>query len=65
MTSTRPFRFGPQAFTVSSGKEWLDIARRGEDLGYRTLFTTDHYFGPATSRTRPATGPSTSRRSPR
>ena len=46
MTSTRPFRFGLQAFTVSSGKEWLDIARRAEDLGYCTLFTTDHYFGP-------------------
>jgi probable F420-dependent oxidoreductase len=46
MTSSRPFRFGLQAFTVNSGKEWLDIARRAEGLGYCTLFTTDHYFGP-------------------
>jgi probable F420-dependent oxidoreductase len=47
MTSVpRPFRFGLQAFDAGSGKEWLDTARRAEDLGYCTLFTTDHYFGP-------------------
>jgi probable F420-dependent oxidoreductase len=43
---SRPFRFSVQAFEASSGKEWTDIARRAEDLGYSTLFTTDHYFGP-------------------
>ena len=42
----RPFRFAAQAFEAKSGKEWLDIARRTEALGYSTLFTTDHYFGP-------------------
>jgi len=41
-----PFRFAVQAFDATSGKEWFDIARRTEGLGYTTLFTTDHYFGP-------------------
>jgi probable F420-dependent oxidoreductase len=44
--SARPFRFSVQAFEASSGKEWTEIARRAEDLGYSALFTTDHYFGP-------------------
>ncbi len=44
--TTRPFRFGFQAFESSSGRQWLDLARRAEDLGYTTLFTTDHHFGP-------------------
>src|SRR6476659_1995546 len=44
--SSRPFRFSVQAFETSSGKEWTELARRAEDLGYSTLFTTDHYFGP-------------------
>ena len=42
----RPFRFAAQTFEARSGKEWTEIARRTEDLGYSTLFTTDHYFGP-------------------
>jgi probable F420-dependent oxidoreductase len=42
----RPFRFSVQAFEATSATEWTDIARRAEDLGYSTLFTTDHYFGP-------------------
>ena len=46
VAAPRPFRFGAQAFEAASGKEWLDIARRTEGLGYSTLFTTDHYFGP-------------------
>jgi probable F420-dependent oxidoreductase len=46
--SRRPFRFAAQAFEATSAKEWSDIARRVEDLGYSTLFTTDHYFGPGT-----------------
>ena len=44
--SPRPFRFAAQAFEAKSGKEWTELARRTEDLGYSTLFTTDHYFGP-------------------
>src|SRR5260370_32642544 len=42
----RPFRFSVQAFEADSGKQWIGVARRAEDLGYSTLFTTDHYFGP-------------------
>ena len=44
--ASRPFRFAVQAFEAKSGKEWIEVARRTEDLGYSTLFTTDHYFGP-------------------
>lgn len=44
----RPFRFSVQAFAATSAKEWTDTARQAEDLGYSTLFTTDHYFGPGT-----------------
>jgi probable F420-dependent oxidoreductase len=43
---SRPFRFSVQAFETTSGAAWRDLARRAEDLGYSTLFTTDHYFGP-------------------
>ena len=43
---TRPFRFSVQAFEADSGQQWIGVARRAEDLGYSTLFTTDHYFGP-------------------
>ncbi len=42
----RPFRFSVQAFEADSGEQWTGLARRAEDLGYSTLFTTDHYFGP-------------------
>jgi probable F420-dependent oxidoreductase len=42
----RPFRFSVQAFEAESGRQWTGLARRAEDLGYSTLFTTDHYFGP-------------------
>jgi probable F420-dependent oxidoreductase len=44
--SPHPFRFAVQAFDATSSAEWLDVARRSEALGYSTLFTTDHYFGP-------------------
>jgi probable F420-dependent oxidoreductase len=48
MPSVRPFRFSVQAFHATSLAEWTDTARQAEDLGYATLFTTDHYFGPGT-----------------
>jgi probable F420-dependent oxidoreductase len=44
--TTRPFRFGLQAFEATTAAEWFDLARRIEDLGYSTLFSSDHYFGP-------------------
>jgi probable F420-dependent oxidoreductase len=47
-TQLRPFRFGLQAFEAASAASWVDTARRTEALGYSSLFTTDHYFGPGT-----------------
>jgi probable F420-dependent oxidoreductase len=41
-----PFRFSVQAYQAGSAREWTDVARRTENLGYSALFTTDHYFGP-------------------
>jgi probable F420-dependent oxidoreductase len=42
----RPFRFAVQAFEGSSATDWFGTVRRAEDLGYSTLFSSDHYFGP-------------------
>lgn len=44
MPEQRPFRFGAQVNTVTTGGEWRDLARRVEDLGYSTLFLSDHYL---------------------
>lgn len=44
----RPFRFSVQAFQAESARDWTDVARRAEDLGYSALFAPDHYFGPGT-----------------
>lgn len=41
----KPFRFGVQATRATSAREWFDLARRVEDLGYSTLFVADHYLG--------------------
>jgi probable F420-dependent oxidoreductase len=43
---SRPFRFALQAFEATSAASWTDTARQAEALGYSTLFTTDHHFGP-------------------
>ncbi len=43
---SRPFRFAVQAYNADSGKEWRDLARRVEALGYSALHTADHYLGP-------------------
>src|SRR5438067_1254218 len=48
--AVRPFRFAVQALNASSGKEWRDLARKVEDLGYSTLFLADHYLGPGPAR---------------
>ena len=37
------FRFGVQASAPMSGKEWAELARRVEDLGYSTLTMPDHF----------------------
>ena len=49
MSDTRPFRFAVQAVKTTSAREWRDLARKVEDLGYSTLFVADHYLdrGPA------------------
>ena len=44
MTNPRPFRFGAHANVVATAAEWRDIARKVEDLGYCTLFVSDHYL---------------------
>src|SRR5262245_46463077 len=40
--STRPFRVGVQASSAASRKEWRDIAKEAEDLGYSVLSVADH-----------------------
>jgi probable F420-dependent oxidoreductase len=44
--SPRPFRFSLQAFEAPSAAAWVATCQRAEALGYDTLFTTDHHFGP-------------------
>ncbi len=54
MTTHRPFRFGVQSFSASSGKQWRERALRIEELGYSTLSLADHFIGPGP--TQQATG---------
>lgn len=42
----KPFRFAVQGTRATSAREWFDLARKAEDLGYSTLFVADHYVGP-------------------
>src|SRR5262245_2074477 len=41
----RPFRFSVQCSSVPAGgrREWAELARRCEDLGYSTLTVADHF----------------------
>jgi probable F420-dependent oxidoreductase len=39
----RPFRFGIGTNKSRSRKEFTELARRAEDLGYSTLFVPDHF----------------------
>lgn len=39
----RPFRFGVQVQRAASGRAWVELARRCEDLGYSTLTMPDHF----------------------
>lgn len=41
----RPFRFGIQAKSATTRTEWVEMARRVEDLGYATLSLPDHFDG--------------------
>src|SRR5260370_31789275 len=47
----RPFRFGVSGGRASRA-EWLDLARKADDLGYSTLLLPDHFGRPL--RPRPA-----------
>lgn len=38
-----PFRFGVSHGGVSSRREWIAAVRRAEDLGYSTVFISDHF----------------------
>jgi probable F420-dependent oxidoreductase len=40
---TRPFRFAAQVSKAGSRAEWVDAARKAEDLGYSTLTMPDHF----------------------
>ncbi len=43
--ASRPFRFGVQAKTASSKTEWIELAKKAEDLGFATLTIPDHFDG--------------------
>jgi probable F420-dependent oxidoreductase len=43
VTAPKPFRFGIQANKASSAKEWTELARKTESLGYSTLTMPDHF----------------------
>lgn len=44
MAAPRPFRFGiAPDDEVPSGRDWLTLAKRIEDLGYSTLLLADHF----------------------
>ena len=45
MSHPRPFRFGLMAASAGNKTEWLDLARKAEDLGYATLLMPDHFPG--------------------
>ena len=39
----RPFRFGIQASSTPTGKEWVELAKKTEALGYGALTMPDHF----------------------
>jgi probable F420-dependent oxidoreductase len=44
-TSLRPFRFGVQLSGANDGRQWTELARKIEDLGYATATMPDHFTG--------------------
>jgi alkanesulfonate monooxygenase SsuD/methylene tetrahydromethanopterin reductase-like flavin-dependent oxidoreductase (luciferase family) len=49
---SRKFRFGVQLSRARSGEDWLEKARKIEDLGFSTLLMPDHFdnqFAPLTA----------------
>ncbi|MFM8564326.1 MAG: TIGR03621 family F420-dependent LLM class oxidoreductase [Acidimicrobiia bacterium] len=51
---SKPFRFGLQAYATSSGKDWRDLARKAESMGFSSFHLADHVIGPGPALT--ATG---------
>jgi probable F420-dependent oxidoreductase len=45
MAHPRPFRFGLMAANAPSASDWLETAKKAEDLGYSTLLMPDHFDG--------------------
>lgn len=43
MTHNRRFRFGVCPGATQSRKEWVELARKAEDLGYSTFLVPDHF----------------------
>jgi probable F420-dependent oxidoreductase len=41
--ATRPFRFGAKSTKAGSAKEWTDLVKRVEDLGYESFQMDDHF----------------------
>ena len=46
MTAKRPFRFGVCPGNAESRDDWVQKARKAEDLGYSTLLFPDHFVNP-------------------
>jgi len=43
MAHPRPFRFGVMAAKARSSSEWIETAKKAEDLGYSALLMPDHF----------------------
>src|SRR4029078_4261074 len=43
MPSNRKFRFGVQTSNAPTRENWIEKARKIEDLGYSTLFIPEHF----------------------
>jgi probable F420-dependent oxidoreductase len=43
VAETRPFRFGAKSVKAGSKKEWVDLVRQVEDLGYVSFHMDDHF----------------------
>jgi probable F420-dependent oxidoreductase len=43
MAASRPFKFGAKATKAGSAKEWADLAKQAEDLGFVSFQIDDHF----------------------
>jgi len=42
----KPFRFGLQAYAPASARDWRDLARKAEAMGFSSFHLADHVIGP-------------------